>query len=131
MTFNNSSITLSIEHKPLQALWRAICYLPWVWLILLALFTLGTTFQVGHLPYYGNPDPKDTGTLVLLYFPIIIGIPTLFASIPIWSIVGVIIERTTTYRFRWQNVLLYIVGMFMCAWVAFSDVAGLLTWLAD
>ena len=130
MTYHNS-IILKVENKPLQTLWRAICYLPWVWLILLAIFAVGVTIQVGHLPYYGNPDPKDTGILAPLHFLIILGIPTLFASIPIWGISGIIIKLTTTYRFRWYDVVLYLLGMFMCGWVTFSDFAGLMTWLAD
>ncbi len=131
MTYHDPAITLHVENKPLQTIWRIICYLPWAWLIAFAFFTLAVTIQVGHFPYYGNPDPKDTGIFSSLYYIVTLGIPLLMASIPVWGISGIIIKMTTTYRFRWQDVVLYLVGIFMCGWVAFSDFAGLLTWLAD
>lgn len=131
MTYQNSSITLHVENKPLQVVWRTVCYLPWAWLISLAVFALTVTVQVGHFPYYGNPDPKDTGLLTAFYYIVAIGIPLLFASIPVWGILGIIIKLTTTYRFRWQEVVLYLLGMLICGWVAFTDFASLITWVLD
>ena len=91
MTYHDPAITLHVENKPLQIIWRTISYLPWAWLLSFVIFALAATIQVGHFPSYGNPDPKDTGILTSLYHVLIFGIPLLMASIPVWGISGITI----------------------------------------
>ena len=128
----NPNITYHVEHKPLQAVWRALCYFPWAWLTLLAIFTLTVTLHYGQFPSYANPDPYFlTGIHAFLYTAVMLGIVALYISIPLWSIVGIIIQRTTTYRFPKKLIALYLLGISVYIWLSVSNFAGIINWIWD
>lgn len=133
MLENSPSLTHTIENenKVVYKLWRIICYLPCAWLVILAIFTLGVTIQVGHFPSYGRPDPEHTGWLSPLYVLIIWGMPWPLVTIPVWGLLGVAIQWLTSYRFRWQDVVLYLIGILIYFGVVFTDFAGLFIWIAN
>jgi hypothetical protein len=116
----------------LQPVYRLIALLPLTWLVLFALLTLAVTWQQGHVPGYGNPDPKDTGVLVALYYPVITLLPVVVASIPmglaltlmaLWSRFLLRLERQTT--------ILYLLGALLFVLLVTVEPLGLLTWLGD
>lgn len=115
-----------------RALFLMSVYLPCLWLALLAAFVLGVTAMVGHFPTYGQPDPKDTGMLQLLYLPLI----ALTATMPAVIIFGLLLLAVrhwsrSLFPVRKRDVLLLLSGAILYLGIAANDLAGLMTWLAD
>lgn len=111
---------------------RAACYLPWIWLALFALFVLLVTLQVGHLPAYGQPDPREAGAASLLLTPVIILLLLTMATIPIG--VGLTIVRLTRgvpQSIRKGEAIGYLIGIALLLLFVTNDLAGLMTWLGD
>ena len=128
----NPNLVYRVEHKPLQAVWRALCYLPWAWLTLLAIFTLSVTIHYGHFPSYGNPEPFIlTGIDAFLHTAVMFGIVALYISIPLWSIIGIFLQRSTTYRFSKKLIALYLLGITVYIWLSVSNFAGIIDWIWD
>lgn len=113
-------------------LFTGLSYLPWVWLLLMGCFTLGTTIYMGQFPTYGQPDPKDTGFLLILYAPIIFFLPIVMFSWLFW--VAFALSKhflLVPIAIRRQEVIPFLSGYFVFVWFAVSDFSGLLTWLMD
>jgi hypothetical protein len=107
-------------------------YLPWIWLVLFALFVLAATAQGGHLPAYGNPDPKDVGFGGFLYYPIIVLLLIVMATIPIGvGLAAVKLLRDMPAYLSRREALAYLLGIGLVLLVSISDFAGLMTWLGD
>jgi hypothetical protein len=115
----------------LRIVFKGILYLPWVWLLLFLLFVLVTALQVGHLPAYGQPDPKDA-SLGFLTTPLLILLLVTMAAAPfgialaiakLWQDIPSFVGR--------REVLVYLAGTALFFLFIFSDAAGLITWLAD
>lgn len=120
------------SHRIWQALFTGLSYLPWVWLLIMGCFTLGTTIYTGHFPTYGQPDPKDTGFLLILYTPIIFLLPITLFSWVFWIAFGLSKHfLMMPIKIRRQEVIPFVSGYIVFAWFAFSDFAGLVTWLID
>lgn len=122
------------ELKILRIAWRFLCYLPWTWLIMLAIFTLGVTLREGHFPYLLNPDPANgTGALLRLIYLAFhgLGTPLLFASIVIWPLLGGLLKWSKLYQFRRQEIIAYLSGISISLWILLGNVAGLTDWLMD
>jgi hypothetical protein len=76
---------------------------PVVWLAFFYLLVLRTRLAVGHWPYYGHPDPKDTG-FDIHYFAVGLGL----VAIPVFGLVASALGLFTWLRFRdvpWRLVL--------------------------
>jgi len=116
----------------LRVLARVIVYSPWLWLLLFALYVIGVALQVGHLPTYGQPDPKDAGAISLLYMPTIFLLLWVLATVPTALALALFSKAAKLEQpFQRRDVIVYLVGMALFALVVFGDVAGLMTWLGD
>jgi hypothetical protein len=115
-----------------QATFTTLSYLPWVWLATMMLFVTAVTLQVGHLPVYGQPDPKDTGYLLLFYWPVLLLLPPTLIGPLLWS--GLALLRhffDLPFLIRRQEVLLFLPGWLLFVGLALTDFGGLMTWLID
>ena len=116
----------------LQVIFKIILYLPWIWMGLFALFVLGTAVQVGHLPTYGNPDPKDAGFVSILYIPVMIIMLIVLGFSPIGIGLALVkVLREWPPFIKKSEAALYLVGIAIFFLFTRSDVAGLITWLGD
>ena len=116
----------------LQVIFKGILYLPWIWIALFALFVLGAAAQVGHLPAYGQPDPKDAGAISFLYLPVMVTMFLVMGSSPIgMGIAAVRLLRGVPSFIKKGEVLSYLVGISLFFLFISSDFAGLMTWLGD
>lgn len=111
---------------------RIACYLPWIWLALFAFYVLAVAFQVGHLPTYGQPDPKDAGAASLLYLPVLVLLLLVMATIPIGAgLSAVRLLRGVPQVIRRGEAIAYLVGISLLLLFVMNDLAGLMTWLGD
>jgi hypothetical protein len=116
----------------LQWLARVALFLPWIWLALFALFVLATTLYAGQLPSYGAPDPKQAGAATLLYYPTLILLLTVMATIPIGvGLAMVKLLRDVPDFYSKREAVLYLAGIGVLLVVTISDLGGLMTWLGD
>lgn len=124
---------VSVWDSPyLQIIIRIIIWPSWIWLILFSLFVLTTALQVGHLPIYGQPDPKDVGLSVLFYIPTILLLIWVMVTTPVGLGLAIIrLWKSVPQSIRRQEVLFYLGGIGLFYLSVLSDVAGLMTWLAD
>jgi hypothetical protein len=127
------SLTPSVWESPVRIVYRFIVWSPWVWLTLFCLFVLATTLQVGHLPVYGQPDPKYAGLIsTLFYMPTILLLIWVVGTTPVGVILTIIrLWRGFPKSVRWGEVIFYLGGIGLFYLFILSDVAGLMTWLAD
>ena len=111
---------------------RVACYLPWIWLALFAFYVLVVGLQAGHLPSYGQPDPKDAGAASLLYMPVIVLLLLVMATIPIGVGLAVVrLMRGVPQTIRRGEAIAYLVGIALLLLFVTRDFAGLMTWLGD
>ena len=111
---------------------RIACYLPWIWFALFAIFVLAVAAQVGHLPTYGQPDPKDAGAASLLFMPVIILLLLTLATIPIGVGLAIVrLSRGVPQTIRKGEAIGYLVGIALFLLFVTNDLAGLMTWLGD
>jgi hypothetical protein len=119
-------------YRLLQVIFKAILYLPWIWMALFALFVLGTAVQVGHLPTYGSPDPKDAGFISVLYMPVMVIMLTVMGFSPIGIGLALVkVIRDWPPFIKRNEALFYLAGMAVFFIIIRTDVAGLITWLGD
>ncbi len=127
------SPTFSAEESPyLQVIYRFIIWSPWVWLMLFCVFVLAITLQVGHLPMYGQPDPKYAGSINFFYMPTILLLFWVMGTTPI----GIVLTSIKLWKgfpksIRLRDAFFYLSGVGLFYLFVLSDVAGLMTWLAD
>ena len=124
------------NQKSSQRLWQilftSLSYLPWMWLLLMGCFTIGTAVYAGHFPTYGQPDPKDTGLLLILYTPIILLLPITLFSWLLWIAFGLSKHfLNLPIQIRRQEVIPFVLGYIVFIGFALSNFAGLMTWLGD
>ncbi|MEO0561186.1 MAG: hypothetical protein AAF125_03680 [Chloroflexota bacterium] len=98
--------------------YRGVAVLPWIWLACFGVFLLIAAREVGHIPTYGNPDPKDLTRGGLLYvlawlllFPVLIS--PLLAG---WAMAT---ERLLARRVQWWPLwaAVYLTGYGYFLWV--------------
>lgn len=105
---------------------------PWLWLIVFGLFVGVVTVQFGHLPLYGQPDPKEAGPISILYFPTILLLVWGVGVTPIGlALAGLSLWKGIPKSVRLPELALYAGGLILFWFIALNDVAGLMTWLAD
>ena len=115
----------------LRVIFRVLLYLPWIWLLLFALFVISTAVQIGGLPAYGQPDPKES-TFAFLYVPVMVTLLMVMASTPFGLALAVARLWQGVPKFiRREEVIAYLVGILLFFFVTMSDFAGLMTWLGD
>lgn len=116
----------------LDLMQATVVYSLWGWMLLFGAFVLGVTLQMGHLPVYGQPDPKDAGALSALSVPTVAGLSWVTISIPIGVVLTAVMLWKQPRRQRTlRRALLFALGLVVFYVVASNDLAGLLTWLAD
>ena len=121
------------ETPALQIIYRVIFWSPWVWLTLFCLFVFATALQVGHLPVYGQPDPNQPGLIsTLFYVPTILLLIWVMSTTPVGIILTVIrFWKGFSKSVRWREEVFYLGGLGLFYLFSLSDVAELMTWLAD
>lgn len=125
--------TFSAGDSPyLAIIYRLISYSPWIWLMVFWTFVLAVTLQAGHLPAYGQPDPKDTGLLTLFHRPVIWLLVWVIGTTPVGAVLTLIkFWKGWLQSVGWREVAFYVGGLGLFYLFVFKDVAGLMTWLAD
>ena len=120
--------TLFLNSLCLRAIWVMLVYSPWVWIILFSIFVLGITFQVGHLPYYGQPDPKYAGAISMLYGPTIYLLLWVLVS-PILALLILLIKwMNFPQTIEWPEVKVYLLGLGLFHALPFSSIWRPLIW---
>ena len=127
------SPVISAWESSVQIMYRLIAWSPWVWLTLFCMFVLATTLQVGHLPVYGQPDPRYAGLVsTLFYVPTILLYFWVLGTTPVGVILTVIkLWKGFPKLVKRQEVILYLGGVGLFYLLILTDVAGLMTWLGD
>lgn len=116
----------------LRVVFRLILYLPWIWFLVFTVFVVLATVQVGHLPTYGQPDPKDVTLSGILYMPAVVIMFMTLGSIPFGIALAVAkLWQGVPDFIRTSEVYAYLVGIALFFLFIISDAAGLMTWLAD
>ncbi|MFN2107729.1 MAG: hypothetical protein ACK2U5_11430 [Candidatus Promineifilaceae bacterium] len=116
----------------LMLLARLSLFLPWIWLALFFIFVVAGTVQVGHWPTYGQPDPKDTGIFSILYYPVIVLLLLVMATIPIALGLAIIrLVRGVPQAIRSAEAAAYLAGLALLFVIVNRDLGGLMTWLGD
>jgi hypothetical protein len=98
----------------------------------LFLYAVLAWYEVGHFPYYGQPDPKDMGSdllhaFVYLFSMIGGGLAVLasIGSVPLLLIIG----RAKKARLRYLAISLLASAVQI--WFMTADPMGLWEWIAD
>ena len=113
-------------------IYRLIIWTPWAWFLLLFIYALIVTLQVGHFPSYGQPDPKYAGAVSLLYAPTIILLLGVIALTPFGLILTVVKWwKGMPLTIRRSELIFYLVGIGLFYLFIFTDVVGLMEWLMD
>lgn len=129
---SSSSTVPAWESSYLRIFVRAIIWSPWIWLGLFGAFVLATALQMGHLPTYGQPDPKDAGLSILFYMPTILLLMWVLATTPLGMALTLIkLWKDLPQSIKRQEMIFYLGGTGLFYLFILSDVAGLMTWLAD
>jgi len=130
---NNLSPIHSTWGSPIPIIYRVIIWLPWVWLTLFCMFVSATAVQVGHLPTYGQPDPRYIGLIsTLFYVPIILLLIGVVGTTPVGIILAIVsLWKRFPESVRREELAFYLSGIGVFYLFVLSDIAGLMTWLAD
>ncbi len=120
------------ESPYVQIMYRIIIWFPWLWLILFSMFVITTSLQIGHLPTYGQPDPKDAGLSTLFYMPTIVLLIGVVGTTPVgFGLTLIKLWKGFLQSVKWREVIFYLGGLGLFYLFVMSDVVGLITWLAD
>lgn len=105
---------------------------PWAWLLTFAAFTAAVAVEVGHLPRYGNPDPKSVAGLQHLYL-----VTAMFLGLAVLSplIVGLHVASSAVTgamsSIDRRALLSYGLGAALAISILVGDSLGLRNWLFD
>lgn len=120
------------ESSIARTIFRLVFYSPWAWLALFGIFVLTVTLQVGHLPVYGQPDPKYAGSVSLLQVPIMLLLIWVLGTTPIGIVVtGIRLWKGAPKSVRWAEPAFYLGGVLLFYGFVLSNMAGLMTWFMD
>jgi hypothetical protein len=116
-------------------IWKIVFYtlglIPLTLIIPLLTFYFHTAHLVGHLPTYGNPDPKDTG-LYSFYSPMInLGFTFWFIGFLIWLLMLIIyayVKQKKQISGLRKPILL---GAFLNLSILFLFFSTITEWYAD
>ncbi len=130
---------VTVEQPGQNRLWliliAAVTLLPWLWLTVFALFVVLVTRRVGHLPTYGQPDPKVVDGVSYLYYPIMLLLPAVLISPIAWLLInGLASAGKIDFPRRRMQLALYVAGILLFSLVLFGQVGGLgglMNWLLD
>ena len=112
---NYTSISQPMQNKP-YIFWQILGYFPWVWLIALALFKIGTFNQPSDFSSQTSPTPGFlANALDFLDDFTVLGLLMLFITIPLWSILGIILKRTNREHIQQRSFLLPLLGILFWA----------------
>jgi len=116
------------KQKINKSIARATGLVPFLFLLSISIFYLWVKVAEGHLPSYGNPDPKfypflhHLSTILMLLLPV---------SFLLWC--GTIF--TASFLSSWKTMqythLPGLLGFALIALLIFFDPMGILNWLAD
>lgn len=117
--------------RALLVVYNALTLAPLAWLLTMAMFVLAATLQAGHLPVYGQPDPKYTGLDVLYYLAIWLAVLGL-VSLPGWLAMSAL-ARLAWFPLRVTRVHVgvYFLSASLFFAAVLTDYAGIMTWLLD
>lgn len=102
----------------------------WAWMVAFAVIFALAVAQFGHVPSYGNPDPKWVAgswlpqwELFLLFFPAALS-PLVVGGEAAWRL-------ARKERLRVAALALYAPGFALFAAIMFADAFGLRNWILD
>ncbi|WP_295557987.1 hypothetical protein [uncultured Hyphomicrobium sp.] len=105
---------------------------PWAWLLCFAAFTAAATYVTGHVPSYGNPDPKQIDDLWILYTLVVMWLGlTLLSPFVVAAHAFARVVSSPAPHLERQHLLVYALGATLVAYIIVGDPAGLATWLWD
>ncbi len=112
-----------------QSIFNAITILPVIVLSLLLGFYLLVAIEFGHLPYYANPDPKDS-LFAFLMTPVILGIMGTIATIPSWLLFILLHFKKKTFIPRLgMKIALYLLPV--AVFLLLNAYSPVVVWLLD
>jgi len=113
---------------------RFVFWIPRVWLFIFSIFVLLVTLQVGHLPTYGQPDPKFAGAVsIIFYNPVMLLLVLVIITTPIgviWS-VGKLLWNARQKSHISREAIFCLVGLGLFWAITRYDTVGLMDWLFD
>lgn len=103
---------------------------PWAWLAAFGLLLGATILQVGHVPSYGDPDPKQVaGAWPLLWAIYLLLILALMSPLIVAG--ETVVRLVLKAGLKPRALALYGAGFALFAAIAFADAFGLMNWLRD
>ena len=120
----------SVNERMLRWTFRVSSILPAVWICLFFAFVAATWLEVGHIPAYGSPDPKDT-LLAWFFMPaVLLMLPLAMASIITWiMLTGLGLVNWLPSKPNLKQLLLIMIPILIFFWIRFQT--GLFVWLGD
>jgi hypothetical protein len=128
-TLSSNKQNMEGRHRMVKHIMNVLNILPALWIGLFVAFVLATWLEVGHIPTYGNPDPKFT-LLAIFFVPIIyLLLPVAIVSIPVWGILaGMGALNFHSVKPDLRNVLLIVIPILIFAGILQT---GLGDWFID
>jgi hypothetical protein len=104
---------------------------PILFLVVFAVFTTVVSIDLGRLPYYAHPDPKDSG-FEWLYNGSLVTLVIAVYSLPFWVISTLMAYLTGIgFRPKLRDVLAYMLGASVITILFYVDPVGLGEWFLD
>lgn len=117
-----------IEHTVTQYLINFIMLLPLITLTLLMSFYSLVAIEYGHLPTYGNPDPKSSifsPMMSMVYFSLLLTM----ASVPVWITMLVSLRRAFTPEKLALYLVVYVLPII--AFLLINYLTPVMVWFVD
>lgn len=117
--------------KPIDLAWlyNLLFIVPAVWLMLFGLFVLMVTLEVGHIPTYSNPNPKNT-LFGAIFQPILLGSIPMIIVLLGTGLIGLVAEFFGVVMdkfYKWRVAVCFVVmPVLIMVWKS-----GLTEWLVD
>jgi len=102
----------------------AIAGLPWLWLAVFGAFLGIAILELGYVPHYANPDPKDLNNGGIFYVLTWLLLPLTFYLPLAWGAVSLL----RISRIRWLPTAIMVVG-YLSFWLVMAGPLG--EWLMD
>lgn len=118
----------SIHFVMIVRFFNGITLLPLLTISTLLIFYLLTALEVGHLPTYGNPDPKFT-TFAPLGNLVLIGLVVSVATAAFWAVIATYLGKHYPHQRLWFSFALYILPI--VAFFIVNNFTPIMVWLLD
>lgn len=116
--------------KQMQWVFDGLLFFTWLWIPMLIIFAVLTALEVGHIPFYANPDPKDM-VFANFFIPFIIfSLVGSFVTFPLWLMMAVFgLAGKINLRYVWLRISFFVLCMVILG--SMVRAYGLLDWFMD